>query len=79
MVDMVLAVVLVMHHHCLLGVMIGVQAMRMREMGMMGGLFVLAGHVMFGGLCVMLGGVSMVLGCFLVVSMWHDNPPVWPL
>jgi hypothetical protein len=46
----------------------GVQMMAVRDLGVMGSLFVIAGFVMFGGFAMMLGRVLMMLrGMFVVL------------
>ncbi|HEY7973402.1 MAG TPA: hypothetical protein VID96_10765 [Xanthobacteraceae bacterium] len=46
-----------------------VQVMAVRDLGMMSGLFMIAGFMMFGGLAMMLGRVLMMLRGVLVVLM----------
>ena len=66
------AVVLDMCFGSFVGVMLGVGVMPMRQVGVMGGLFMLARFMVRGGLLVMMGGqlvvmsgLGVVLSCLL--------------
>jgi len=64
----------------LVPVMGGVQAVRMRHMGVMAGLFVFAGLVMLGGFTMMVGCTFVMLSRRLVVAaalvgFAHSAPP----
>ena len=61
----------------LFGVMLGLQVMAVRHMGVMAGLFVIVCVMVFRCGTMMLGGVLMVLGGLMVMvsaRFGHDNP-----
>jgi hypothetical protein len=51
----------------ILGVILGVDVVRVGEMSLMAGVYVLAFPMMFGGLAMMLGSLLVMLGGFLVM------------
>jgi hypothetical protein len=51
----------------LFGVILGVDVVRVGEMSLMAGVYVLAFPMMFGGLAMMLGSLLVMLGGFLVM------------
>jgi hypothetical protein len=51
----------------LFGMVFGMQMMAMRDVGMVGGLFMIAGFMMLGGFSVVLAGFFVVLGGLLVM------------
>ena len=56
-------------------VMLGVQMMTVRGVGVVSRLLVVAGLRVLGGHLVVLGGVFVMFGCFLVIFCGHGKPP----
>jgi hypothetical protein len=64
---------------CMLMVLGGVKRMAVRDLGMVRGLFVMPSLRMFRGFSVVLGGMLVMFGSFLVVfvncELFHDGLP----
>ena len=52
---------------CFVGVMLGVRAVAMRDMGMVPGFFVISGGMMLGRFAMVLRGTLMMFGCLQMV------------
>ncbi len=76
---MSLVVIIVMFHvvlRGLVGMVRGMHAVAMRQMGVMRGLFVVAALVVLGGLAMVLGGVLVMLGggmVMILMRLSHRN------
>ena len=76
---LLLAVLLGMRSSCLFGVMSSVGGVPVRGMGMVAGLLVVSGVVVFASFCVMVSSMCCVFCCLLVVLGCFLGHGVFPL